>query len=119
MANLVIDIPEDYAWLDPWAPITDDDARIDAALTNELASEVCSIHPLSGVAVRPIAFDRSDTDHVLFLTDRAAIPIVCVKLTWRKQRFPDRPHFDIYESLDAWTVQMGREHGAMQQGDIA
>ena len=124
---MVLSVPSDFEWLEPWVPIEDPSAEsvyrfiIDQskrsisakeALRKELLHEICPSHPLHSVECRAVAYCRADTDDVLFVTQHRSIPIVCVHLTLEKEDRPEWPHFDSYESWNAWSRQMRSESNA-------
>ena len=116
-----LDIPKDFRWVRPWQPLNEKarplygkafDARegeISDLIVEELKSELHSDHPLYGSNFFAIGYCTTDVDDVLLLTSRQDMPIVCVHLTWKKERSQHWPHFDVYRDFGEWAAQMKRE----------
>ena len=126
---MIIAIPNDFIWREPWIPISDPSAKsvyrfliteyasndVSQVLVDELRNELCPAHPLCIANFYAAAYCKTDTDDVLYLTDQVSMPIVCVHLTWKTESKPQWPHFDSYESVDAWRQQMEIEWRAEKE----
>ncbi len=92
--------------------------QIASSFSTELQREVCPEHPLHGVKTEAVAFCKEDPNEVLFVTNVSHAPIACVHLTWEVEAGPDWPHFDAYQNLEEWTLQMRREHEGSTKGAV-
>ena len=96
-------------WLAPWQPLeggTPDDGTV-----RELRREICRLHVLHGVPVRPIA-RRQDCDDVLFELLDGSGRFAVVHLTYARSREidPRWPETTLFESWRQFERQMRDDH---------
>lgn len=111
--------PDGFEWPAPWEPIPPGDTclgypRVAAeafgddpptdSLSDELQREVSPSHPLYRVTCAAVGRNRKDPNEFLFLTTNERMPLAFVHLTWSKEKGPDFPWVEGYESWDAFRA---------------
>jgi hypothetical protein len=97
------------AWLSPWEPTNVDFAA-------ELAREVGRDHALYGKRAIAVA-RRVDQDDVLFLLPDGPAPLAVVHLTYAgRERSPEWPSTQLYQSLEDWMERRMRTDHTEQSG---
>jgi hypothetical protein len=70
-----------------------------------LVREVVPGHPLYGANCRVVGFNAADPNEFLFSTDRAAVPLAFVHLTWQAERDPGWPYSIGYPSWEVFQAE--------------
>ncbi len=88
----------------PWYPVDSKDRKV---LESEFHREIPPGHPIWGRTARAFA-RRRDRDDVAFVLEDAPAAIAVVHLTWtqRRESDPQWPAAQLFQSLKDWTEHL-------------
>jgi hypothetical protein len=102
----MVDVPDGFDWPAGWRalPVPDGWLGLAGSAEVELARELAPGHPLHGATCRAVGFNADNPNEFLFVTDRPAVPLAFVHLTWRAGHDPSWPCTSGYPSWEAFQA---------------